>query len=173
MVTPMKKMMAYMGVDVQLQSFLTPDLGGDERSASHSGCFNPGDCVPYTQRAGRWVCFKDGRDILGKRKSLARARNRATVPPTVLSWGVKWGRSHKEKWVSTSITSCTNFLMTARHCPVSVLKISSLFSSILLQKPDSFSDSQENPCFLWNPKIHYHVCKGHPLDPTSSKPHIF
>jgi len=68
-------MKAYVGVDVQLHSLLNPDICEDERSISLPGCFNPGDSVPHTHRAGSWMFFKEGLDILGKRISLATARN--------------------------------------------------------------------------------------------------
>jgi len=69
------KMKAYMGVDVQLHSLLNLDMGEDERSTSLPGCFNPGHSVPYTHRVGGWMFFKEGLDILGRRISLATARN--------------------------------------------------------------------------------------------------
>jgi hypothetical protein len=68
-------MKAYMGVDVQLHSLLILDMGEDEWSALLPGCFNPGDSVLHTHRVGGWMFFKEGLDILGRRKSLANARN--------------------------------------------------------------------------------------------------
>lgn len=71
----MKKMKAYMGVDVRLHSILILDLDKDKQSASLPGCFNPGDGVPHTHRVGACMFFKEGLDILRKRKSLATASN--------------------------------------------------------------------------------------------------
>ena len=124
-----------MGVDVQLHSLLILDLGENERSASLPGCFNAGGGVPHTHRLGAWMFFKESLDILGKRKSLATVRNWAIMSPTIHPWMLKEQEvTNQENWVSSSITLYTNSLITASYFPVSVLQISSHFSSALLKK---------------------------------------
>jgi hypothetical protein len=59
-------MKAYGGMDVQIHIFLTSVLVGGEWSASHRGCFTPGERAPGTHQIGDWVSPRVGLDDLEK-----------------------------------------------------------------------------------------------------------
>jgi hypothetical protein len=57
-------------VDVQLHTFLTSALTGDEWSASRPGRFTTGERAPGTHWIGGWVDPKAGLEDVEKRKFL-------------------------------------------------------------------------------------------------------
>jgi hypothetical protein len=59
-----------MGVDVQIQIFLTSALVGGEWSTSRPGHFTPREIGPGTHWIGVWVDLRAGLDDLEKRKFL-------------------------------------------------------------------------------------------------------
>jgi hypothetical protein len=63
-------MKAYVGVDVQIHSFLTSALVGGEWSTSIPGRFTPRERAPSTHCIGGWVDLRASLDDLEKRKFL-------------------------------------------------------------------------------------------------------
>jgi hypothetical protein len=59
-------MKAYGGVDVQHHIFLTSALAGGEWSASHPGCFTPGERAPSTHWIGGRMNSRAGLDDMDK-----------------------------------------------------------------------------------------------------------
>jgi hypothetical protein len=60
--------------DVKLYAFLTSGTGGDERSASRSGSFNPGKRTPNILWTGGWVGLQTGSGHGSKEKSPCRGK---------------------------------------------------------------------------------------------------
>jgi hypothetical protein len=77
-------MKTYVGLEVQLQEFLTSALDGSEWSASRSGIFTPKEIAPGTQWIGGWVGPRTGLDAVVKRRICSPPPQRIENRPSYL-----------------------------------------------------------------------------------------